>query len=218
MSMLDHNFVSILSVLTISYLVWQPWTRWCSGHTRSFYPRVYVLNLSKHSHPPTWQWRHQSNVFCGPCVFLLKPKGGSRDSLLLLGHTDGATATARGLGVLATHTQAARHNNNSVINYWLMVINLGLIGAASVLPPEVPETPVGSDLLQPLQVFSQLVVQTVGQHLQHKHTLEIHTHTRLRKKVLITDRLEAANKHVSSAALWASHQYHQNHLTVFPSH
>lgn len=48
-----------------------------------------------------------------------------------------------------------------------MVISLGSIVAASLLPPEVPETPVGSDLLQPLQVFSQLVVQTVGQNLQH---------------------------------------------------
>lgn len=37
-----------------------------------------------------------------------------------------------------------------------------------VSPPEVPEPTVGPDLLQPLQVFSQLVVQTVGQNLKQE--------------------------------------------------
>lgn len=35
-----------------------------------------------------------------------------------------------------------------------------------VLPPEVPETPMSPDLLQPLQILSQLVVQTVSQDLK----------------------------------------------------
>lgn len=53
--------------------------------------------------------------------------------------------------------------------------------AAGLLPPEVPETPVGSDLLQPLQVLSQLVVQTVGQHLQQTHETSEKKHTQDRR-------------------------------------
>lgn len=51
--------------------------------------------------------------------------------LLLLGHTDGATATAGGLGVLTAHTQA----------------------------PVMTHTTVGTDLLQTLQILTQLGVQ-----------------------------------------------------------
>lgn len=36
----------------------------------------------------------------------------------------------------------------------------------SLLPPEVPETTVSPDLLQSLQIFSQLVVQTVSEDLK----------------------------------------------------
>lgn len=35
-----------------------------------------------------------------------------------------------------------------------------------LLPPEVPETTVSPDLLQPLQIFSQLVIQAVGEDLK----------------------------------------------------
>lgn len=76
--------------------------------------------------PPDSEGTRQMQL-CGPCVFLLKPKGGSRDSLLLLGHTNGAAAAARSLGVLATHTQAARHNTN-MINQWSMMVNHGWVG------------------------------------------------------------------------------------------
>ena len=51
--------------------------------------------------------------------------------LLLLGHTDSSSTTTSGLGVLATHSQA----------------------------PVVTETTVGTDLLQALQVLTQLRVQ-----------------------------------------------------------
>lgn len=34
-----------------------------------------------------------------------------------------------------------------------------------LLPPEVPETTVSPDLLQPLQIFSQLIIQAVGKDL-----------------------------------------------------
>lgn len=37
---------------------------------------------------------------------------------------------------------------------------------ADLLPPEVPETAMSPDLLQPLQIFSQLVVQTVSEDLK----------------------------------------------------
>lgn len=37
---------------------------------------------------------------------------------------------------------------------------------SDLLPPEVPETTVSPDLLQPLQIFSQLVVQTVSEDLK----------------------------------------------------
>lgn len=39
---------------------------------------------------------------------------GKRGSLLLLGHADGATTTAGGLGVLAAHTQTAGRETNQV--------------------------------------------------------------------------------------------------------
>lgn len=35
-----------------------------------------------------------------------------------------------------------------------------------LLPPEVPETTVSPDLLQPLQIFSQLIIQAVGKDLK----------------------------------------------------
>lgn len=41
-------------------------------------------------------------------------------------------------------------------------------------PPEVPEPTVSPDLLQPLQIFSQLVVQTVGEDLRRGGTLDEH--------------------------------------------
>ena len=43
---------------------------------------------------------------------------------------------------------------------------------AEISPPEVPEPTVGSDLLQPLKIFSQLVVQTVSKDLQHNNSRE----------------------------------------------
>merc|ERR1712142_276904 len=72
----------------------------------------------------------------GNCDILLTP-GEQGDSLLLLGHTDGATTTTGGLGVLTAHTQT----------------------------PEVSESTVSPDLLQPLKIFSQLVVETVSKDL-----------------------------------------------------
>lgn len=44
-----------------------------------------------------------------------------------------------------------------------------------VLPPEVPESTVGPDLLQPLQIFSQLVVQTVRQNLKQNKDFNYQT-------------------------------------------
>jgi hypothetical protein len=58
-------------------------------------------------------------------------------SLLLLGDTDDATTTTSGLGVLTTDTDA----------------------------PVVTETTVSADLLETLQVLTELVVKTVGQEL-----------------------------------------------------
>lgn len=55
----------------------------------------------------------------------------------LLGDTDGATAAASGLGVLATDAEA----------------------------PVVPETTVSPDLLQPLEVVAELGVDAVGEGL-----------------------------------------------------
>lgn len=43
-----------------------------------------------------------------------------------------------------------------------------------ILPPEVPETTVSPDLLQSLQIFSQLVVQAVSEDLkQDKDTIAV---------------------------------------------
>lgn len=56
---------------------------------------------------------------------------------LLLGHTDGPAATTGGLGVLSTDTEA----------------------------PVVTETTVGADLLQALEIITELGVDTVGQNL-----------------------------------------------------
>ena len=57
--------------------------------------------------------------------------------LLLLGDTDGLTATTGGLGVLTSDTEA----------------------------PVVTQTTMGADLLQTLKVLTKLVVQDVGHHL-----------------------------------------------------
>jgi hypothetical protein len=57
---------------------------------------------------------------------------------LLLADTDGTTSPAGGLGVLTTDTQA----------------------------PVVTQTTVGTDLLQTLQILTQLALHTVGQHLR----------------------------------------------------
>jgi hypothetical protein len=59
------------------------------------------------------------------------------DLALLLGHTDGASTAASGLGVLATDTQA----------------------------PVVTETAVGADLLEALEILTELGVQGVGDNL-----------------------------------------------------
>ena len=59
------------------------------------------------------------------------------DKLLLLRDADGTTPPAGGLGVLAAHSDA----------------------------PVVAEPSVGADLLQALEVLSELVVQEVGHHL-----------------------------------------------------
>ena len=60
-----------------------------------------------------------------------------RRILLLLGHTDGPSPPASGLGVLSPDPDT----------------------------PVVSQTPVGADLLQALEVLTQLVVQHVGHHL-----------------------------------------------------
>lgn len=57
---------------------------------------------------------------------------------LLLGHTDGATATTGRLGVLSTYTET----------------------------PVVSETTVSTDLLQALEIFTELAVDTVGEDLR----------------------------------------------------
>ena len=71
--------------------------------------------------------------------------GCGGDSLLLLGHTDGLTLVTGGLGVLTAHTQA----------------------------PVVTQTPVGTNLLQPLEVLTQLVVKDVGHDLQGLAVLDV---------------------------------------------
>jgi hypothetical protein len=62
----------------------------------------------------------------------------TRLTTLLLGHTDGPAAAASRLGVLATHAQA----------------------------PVVAQTTVGPDLLQALEVITELRVDAVGQDLR----------------------------------------------------
>ena len=59
------------------------------------------------------------------------------DLALLLGHTDGASTAASGLGVLATDTEA----------------------------PVVTKTAVGADLLETLEILTELAVQAVGDNL-----------------------------------------------------
>jgi hypothetical protein len=56
---------------------------------------------------------------------------------LLLGHTDGSAAATSGLGVLTTDTET----------------------------PVVTETTVGADLLQALEIVTELAVDTVGENL-----------------------------------------------------
>jgi len=58
-------------------------------------------------------------------------------SVLLLGYTDSSAATSGGLGVLSTNPEA----------------------------PVMTKSPMCSDLLQPLEILTQLVVKTVGQDL-----------------------------------------------------
>lgn len=52
--------------------------------------------------------------FCELGHFLLKQREAG--SLLLLGHTDSATATAGGFGVLTTHTQTEKDQTEGEIN------------------------------------------------------------------------------------------------------
>ena len=66
------------------------------------------------------------------------PNKASPLTTLLLGHTDRPAAATGGLGVLTTHTQA----------------------------PVVTETTVGADLLQALQIITQLRVHAIGQDLR----------------------------------------------------
>lgn len=70
--------------------------------------------------------------------------------------------------MLATNTETARRKQRR-----LLVSSVTTLTSAPrlnkwVLPPEVPEPTVGPDLLQPLQIFSQLVVQTVGENLKQE--------------------------------------------------
>lgn len=48
-----------------------------------------------------------------------------------------------------------------------------LQGLDMSLPPVVAETSVGADLLEPLQVLTQLVIQLVGQHLTEATVLHV---------------------------------------------
>lgn len=86
-------------------------------------------------------------------------------SLLLLGHAHGATTSAGGLGVLTAHTQTERRRGGELASPERRHSAKDM-KVSGFSPPEVPEAAVGPDLLQPLQVFSQLVVQTVGEDLQ----------------------------------------------------
>jgi hypothetical protein len=74
-----------------------------------------------------------------PAVTPVHPKPASNDlTTLLLGDTDGPATAAGGLGVLTAHTQA----------------------------PVVTETTVGTDLLEALEILTELGVDTVGQDLR----------------------------------------------------
>ncbi len=65
------------------------------------------------------------------------PRNSNNLTTLLLGHTDGPATAASRLGVLATDTET----------------------------PVVTETTVGTDLLEALQVLTELRVDTVGEDL-----------------------------------------------------
>merc|ERR1719331_1070779 len=67
------------------------------------------------------------------------------DLSLLLGDADGAALTVGGLGALAAHAQA----------------------------PVVPQTAVGADLLEPLEVLAQLHVESVGDALRELAVLGV---------------------------------------------
>jgi len=69
---------------------------------------------------------------------ILTPTNAVNAYLLLLGDTDGTTSAAGSLGVLTTDTES----------------------------PVVTETSVGTDLLQPLEIVTELGVNTVGQDLR----------------------------------------------------
>lgn len=56
--------------------------------------------------------QHRGREHFVNCGVLLKQREAG--SLLLLGHADGATTTAGGLGVLAAHTQTAGRETNQV--------------------------------------------------------------------------------------------------------
>ena len=93
--------------------------------------------------------------------------------LFLLGHTHGATTAPCGLGVLASDTKSAGektegpqviHNAKEGGRAWQSSGSLGA-GRDPHSPPKVAQPPVGSNLLQSLQVFTKFVVQTIGQDL-----------------------------------------------------
>ena len=67
------------------------------------------------------------------------------DNLFLLGHTDSFSLVTGGLGVLTSHTET----------------------------PVVTQATMGADLLQTLQVLTELVVQDVGHHLGGLAVLDV---------------------------------------------
>lgn len=104
-------------------------------------------------------------------MFLLKQREAG--TLLLLGHTHSATTTAGGLCVLTAHTQTEREGKGkkkkSIEFKFYSDIHdqrTDKLTSDQSLPPEVPETTVSPDLLQSLQIFSQLVVQAVSEDLK----------------------------------------------------
>lgn len=107
-------------------------------------------------------------------MFLLKQREAG--TLLLLGHTHGATTTAGGLCVLAAHTQTEKEGGHIEFKFYSDIHDqrTDKLTSDQILPPEVPETTVSPDLLQPLQIFSQLVVQAVSKDLkQDKDTTAV---------------------------------------------